>query len=75
MGARAVTVTDLDELRAALAEQQPGVNVIVMRVRESDWTEGGAFWQVGVPEVSERSGVREARERMDIGLKAQRRGV
>jgi 3D-(3,5/4)-trihydroxycyclohexane-1,2-dione acylhydrolase (decyclizing) len=46
-----------------------------MRVRESDWTEGGAFWQVGVPEVSERAGVREARERMDIGLKAQRRGV
>ena len=75
MGARAVTATDIDELREALADQQPGVNVIVMRVRESDWTEGGAFWQVGVPEVSERAGVREARERMDIGLKAQRRGV
>ena len=75
MGARALTVTDIDELRAALADQQPGVNVIVMRVRESDWTEGGAFWQVGVPEVSERAQVRQARERMDIGLKAQRRGV
>ncbi len=75
MGARAVTATNIDELREALADQQPGVNVIVMRVRESDWTEGGAFWQVGVPEVSERAGVREARERMDIGLKAQRRGV
>ncbi len=75
MGARAVTATDIDELREALADQQPGVSVIVMRVRESDWTEGGAFWQVGVPEVSERAGVREARERMDIGLKAQRRGV
>ena len=75
MGARAVTVTDLDGLRAALADQKPGVNVIVMKVRESDWTEGGAFWQVGVPEVSERTGVRDARERMDIGLKAQRRGV
>jgi 3D-(3,5/4)-trihydroxycyclohexane-1,2-dione acylhydrolase (decyclizing) len=75
MGAHSVTVTDIDELREALADQQPGVNVIVMRVRESDWTEGGAFWQVGVPEVSERTGVREARERMDIGLKAQRRGI
>jgi len=75
MGARAVTVSGIDELRAALADQQPGVNVIVMKVRESDWTEGGAFWQVGVPEVSERAGVRDARERMDIGLKAQRRGV
>ena len=75
MGARAVFVGDIDELRAALADPQPGVNVIVMKVRESDWTEGGAFWQVGVPEVSERAQVRDARERMDIGLKAQRRGV
>ena len=75
MGARAITVGDIEELRAALADQQPGVNVIVTRVRESDWTEGGAFWQVGVPEVSERAQVRAARERMDIGLKAQRRGV
>lgn len=75
MGAHAVSVRDIDELRSALADQRPGVNVIVMRVRESDWTEGGAFWQVGVPEVSERAQVRDARERMDIGLKAQRRGV
>lgn len=75
MGAHAVSVRDIDELRSALADQRPGVNVIVLRVRESDWTEGGAFWQVGVPEVSERAQVREARERMDIGLKAQRRGV
>ena len=75
MGAHTVSVRDIDELRSALADQRPGVNVIVMRVRESDWTEGGAFWQVGVPEVSERAQVRDARERMDIGLKAQRRGV
>ena len=75
MGAHAVSVRDIDELRSALSDQKPGVNVIVMRVRESDWTEGGAFWQVGVPEVSERAQVRDARERMDIGLKAQRRGV
>ncbi len=45
------------------------------KVRASDWTEGGAFWQVGVPEVSERPQVAEARARMDEGLKAQRRGV
>ena len=75
MGAHAVSVGDIDELRAALADQRPGVTVIVMKVRESDWTGGGAFWQVGVPEVSERAQVREARERMDIGLKAQRRGI
>jgi 3D-(3,5/4)-trihydroxycyclohexane-1,2-dione acylhydrolase (decyclizing) len=75
MGAHAVSVRDIDELRSALADQRPGVNVIVMRVRESDWTEGGAFWQVGVPETSERAQVRDARERMDTGLKAQRRGV
>ena len=46
-----------------------------MKVRESDWTEGGAFWQVGVPEVSDRAEVVAARARLDEGMKAQRRGV
>ena len=45
------------------------------QVRAQDFTEGGAFWQVGVPEVSERSQVTAARARMDKGLKDQRTGV
>jgi 3D-(3,5/4)-trihydroxycyclohexane-1,2-dione acylhydrolase (decyclizing) len=49
--------------------------VIVTKVRAQDFTEGGAFWQVGVPEVSERSQVTAARAKMDKGLKDQRPGV
>ena len=49
--------------------------VIVTKVRESDWTEGGAFWQVGVPEVSSAESVVRARAVQDLGLAAQRRGV
>ena len=75
MGAHAQGVSTYAELQDALGNLRPGVNVIVVPVRESDWTEGGAFWQVGLPEVSERVEVRVARERMDAGLKSQRRGV
>ena len=77
MGAHAVSASTPEELAAALvdARTRSGVCVISLPVRESDWTEGGAFWQVGVPEVSEREGVRAARERMDTGLQSQRRGV
>jgi len=44
-------------------------------VRAKDFTEGGAFWQVGIPEVSERPSVVEARAAMDQGLTAQRPGI
>ena len=72
------------ELRSCLAEFDAALQtaraadrttVIVSKVRASDWTEGGAFWQVGVPEVSDRVEVRTARAAMDAGLTAQRRGV
>lgn len=68
------TVTELDDAIAA-ARATDRTSVIVLPVRSSDWTEGGAFWQVGVPEVSDREQVRQARAAMDAGLHAQRRGV
>jgi len=57
LGAIAVRVSSLAELEQALVEARghDRTSVIVLEVRESDWTEGGAFWQVGVPEVSESS--------------------
>jgi len=77
LGARTFEVASLDELQGALADARAAdrTSVIVMKVRESDWTEGGAFWQVGVPEVSPRRQVLDARQRMDSGLESQRRGV
>ena len=77
LGALAIRVQSLTELDAALdsARAADRTTVIVTDVRASDWTEGGAFWQVGVPEVSEREGVQAARVRIDAGLARQRRGV
>ena len=77
MGAETYEVHSLDEFSEALAKARKAdtTAVIVTKVRANDFTEGGAFWQVGVPEVSERATVTAARTSMDKGLKAQRPGV
>ena len=46
--------------------------MIALQTSPSEWTEGGIFWEVGVPEVSGRAQVRDARQAMDDGKKAQR---
>ncbi len=77
MGADTVEVHSLAEFADALsaARRSDKTAVIVTKVRAKDFTEGGAFWQVGVPEVSDRPSVTAARARMDEGLRAQRPGV
>jgi len=77
LGAITHEVTSLDEFGEALAKARAAdrTTVIVTKVRAQDFTEGGAFWQVGVPEVSPRPDVVNARASMDKGLKAQRPGV
>ena len=77
MGAETYEVTSLAEFADALASARAAdrTTVIVTKVRANDFTEGGAFWQVGVPEVSSRPSVTAARKSMDDGLRAQRPGV
>jgi 3D-(3,5/4)-trihydroxycyclohexane-1,2-dione acylhydrolase (decyclizing) len=77
MGAVTLEVNTLGEFSEALLKARAAdrTAVIVTKVRAQDFTEGGAFWQVGVPEVSERSEVQAARNKMDQGLKNQRPGV
>ncbi len=77
LGARSTRASSIPELEAALKEARTHdrTSVIVVDVRESDWTEGGLFWQVGVPEVSELDTVREARAAHEAGMTHQRRGV
>jgi 3D-(3,5/4)-trihydroxycyclohexane-1,2-dione acylhydrolase (decyclizing) len=77
MGATVLTADSFASFRTALnaARAADRTVVIVTSVRDSDWTEGGAFWQVGVPEVSEKAEVRQARASMDAGLTRQRKGV
>ncbi len=76
MGCLAEHVGSLDELDAAVqrARQADRTTVIVIDTDPYSWTEGGAFWEVGVPEVSTRATVRTARRAMTEGKRAQRVG-
>jgi 3D-(3,5/4)-trihydroxycyclohexane-1,2-dione acylhydrolase (decyclizing) len=77
LGALTFSVESMDELQEALtaARGADRTTVIVTKVRANDWTLGGAFWEVGVPTVSDRAEVVAARAAMDKGLIDQRRGV
>ncbi|WP_331766202.1 3D-(3,5/4)-trihydroxycyclohexane-1,2-dione acylhydrolase (decyclizing) [Embleya sp. NBC_00896] len=66
------TVEDLEKAyTAARAARRPAV--VVVRTRPDRWTEAGAWWEVGVPEVSARPEVSAARRRMDQA-RAERAG-
>jgi NAD(P)-dependent dehydrogenase (short-subunit alcohol dehydrogenase family) len=65
MGAIAERVDSVDDLPAAFARAKAADRsyVIVVPVDQYTWTEGGAWWEVGVPEVSERPAVRRRARR------------
>ena len=77
LGCLAEHVADIAGLEAAIGRARAAdrTTVIVIDTLPQDWTPGGAFWEVGVPEVSDRAEIREARARVDEGLAGQRRGV
>lgn len=77
MGAIAERVERLEDLpdawrRAKAADRS---YAIVMDIDQYTWTEGGAWWEVGVPEVSDRAQVRVARASWEAERKHQRVGV
>ena len=76
MGCESETVTSIAELEAAFgrARSAERTYVIALNTHAYRWTEGGSFWEVGVPEVSTSSDVRAARAAMDTGKAAQRVG-
>jgi 3D-(3,5/4)-trihydroxycyclohexane-1,2-dione acylhydrolase (decyclizing) len=75
-GCLSETVTTIDELEAALerARAADRTSVIALATDPHSWTEGGAFWEVGVPEVSNRPSVVDARRTMDEGKQQRRIG-
>ena len=77
MGALAEKVEGLTDLPAAFARAKAADRsyVIVIDVDAYTWTEGGAWWETGVPEVSDREQVRAARAAWDVAKKPQRLGV
>jgi len=77
MGAISEKVATIDEFKEAFARAKAAdrSTVIVIEVAQYDWTEGGAWWEVGIPEVSEREQVRVARAELEAEKKLQRRGI
>jgi 3D-(3,5/4)-trihydroxycyclohexane-1,2-dione acylhydrolase (decyclizing) len=77
MGCRTERVESIDELDAALerARSNDRTTVITLATDPDAWTGGGAFWEVGVPEVSDRVEVVAARRAMLDGKKTQRIGT
>jgi 3D-(3,5/4)-trihydroxycyclohexane-1,2-dione acylhydrolase (decyclizing) len=77
LGATSEKVAGLTELEAALerAKTAPATRVIVIDSDPKTTTaEGGAWWDVAVPEVSDRPDVTEARSRYIEATKNQRIG-
>lgn len=76
MGATAVKVGRIEELEAALAgrHEAPGPYVVVIDTDPYPSTpHGGHWWDVAVPEVSERAEVRAKRQAYEARLKEQAR--
>jgi 3D-(3,5/4)-trihydroxycyclohexane-1,2-dione acylhydrolase (decyclizing) len=74
MGCRSETVSTIAELESAFerARESDRTYVIAIRTSQFDWTEGGIFWEVGVPETSGRQSVLDAHAAMESGKQAQR---
>jgi len=77
MGCASETVATIAELEAALerASASERTCVIVLATHPTSWTEGGAAWQVGVPETSDRPEIATAAAEMAEAMAAQRRGL
>lgn len=77
LGAHAEKVDDLSGLEEALvrARGNTRTTVIVIRTDPFTWTEGDAWWDVGVPEVSDREEVQLARAAHEAERKHQRIGI
>ncbi len=76
MGATSVHVKDVNELSAAMmaARSASRTQVIVIDTTHTRFTEDvGPWWEVGVPEVSDRPGVLAARQKMLAGKARQKR--
>jgi len=77
MGAMTRRVESLADLGQAVewAKTTDRTTVITIVSDAFTWTPGDAWWDVGVPEVSDRADVREAHSVQAEGRKRQRIGV
>ena len=75
-GCLSETVTTISELEEAMVRARAAERsyVIALQTHPDSWTEGGAWWEVGVPSVSNRPEVREARAELDRNKSNRRIG-
>jgi len=74
MGALAENVKTIPELEAALTRARAADRTYVICIDTDPahtTSEGGWWWEVAVPEVSERAAVRKARDEYEAGKKSQ----
>jgi 3D-(3,5/4)-trihydroxycyclohexane-1,2-dione acylhydrolase (decyclizing) len=75
LGAEAVHVANVAELKTAMQRARAATRTQVIVIDTTPWRttdDGGAWWEVAIPEVSERAEVRAARV-MDLQGKARQR--
>lgn len=70
LGCAVLAADGVDQVRAAYAKAREHARagrpaVVVVRTQPSSWTEAGAWWEVGVPEISDRPAVSDARRALD----------
>jgi 3D-(3,5/4)-trihydroxycyclohexane-1,2-dione acylhydrolase (decyclizing) len=70
LGCAVLMASDLSELPAAYAKAREHARdhrpaVVVIKTHPNSWTEAGAWWEVGVPQVSHRAEVTQARAELD----------
>jgi len=76
LGCRSEAVSTIAELEDAFARARSTdrTTVIAIETAPNRWTPGGAFWEVGVAEVSKRPEIAKAHERVLEGKRRQRVG-
>jgi 3D-(3,5/4)-trihydroxycyclohexane-1,2-dione acylhydrolase (decyclizing) len=76
LGCEGVAVGSIGELEEAVerARASDRTSVIAIETAPDRWTPGGAFWEVGVAECSDRPEIAAARERLVEGKRRQRVG-
>ena len=75
MGAHAVKVNDIVQLEAELRAAKSSAIPVVIVIDTDPWPgteQGGAWWDVGIPDVSVRPEVKAARDKQDSQRKAMR---
>jgi 3D-(3,5/4)-trihydroxycyclohexane-1,2-dione acylhydrolase (decyclizing) len=77
MGAEGESVTSIEELELAFerARKAQRTYLIAIRTLPYQWMDGGSWWEVGMPSVSTRESIKEARRKQEAERRFQRHGV